>query len=75
MSPVIKSKPGGLCLVHLLIASFTSDGEKGVIGLSLDMRYLKCFDDIFSIVVAVYLRCAEYFGKVCSEGDRFFFVG
>jgi len=55
MSPVIKSKPGALWLLHLLIASFTSVGENGVIGSVIGHALSKNVLTTFSVLSLLFL--------------------
>jgi hypothetical protein len=53
MGPVIRSKPGALWLLHLLMASFTSVGESGVIGSAMGHALSRNDLTVFSIVLVL----------------------
>jgi len=55
--PVIKSKPGALCLAHFLISSLTSDGEKGLIGRVIGHALPKDVLTIFSKLLLLLFVC------------------
>ena len=51
MVPVIRSEPGALWLLHLLIASFTSVKENGVIGTVMEHALSRNVLTVFSVVL------------------------
>jgi zinc transporter ZupT len=51
MGPVIRSEPGALWLLHLLMASFTSVVENGVIGSVLGHALSRNVLTVFSVVL------------------------
>jgi hypothetical protein len=53
MGPVIKSKPGVLWLLHLLIASFTSFGEHEVIGSVMGQALSRNVLTVYSVVLVL----------------------
>ena len=50
MDPVIRSEPGALWLFHLLITSFTSIRENGVIGSVMGHALSRNVLTVFSVV-------------------------
>jgi hypothetical protein len=50
MDPVIRSEPGALWLLHLLITSFTSVRENGVIGCVMGHLLSRNVFTVFSVV-------------------------
>ena len=73
MGPVIRSEPGALWLLHLLMASFTSVGENGVIGSVMGHGLSRNVLIVFSVGAGIGGRWyAVYGGELCDEGCRFF---
>jgi hypothetical protein len=53
MGPVIRSKPGALWLLHLLMASFTSFGENDVIGSVMGQALSRNVLTVCSVVLVL----------------------